>query len=243
MKKLTTYDEYLDLVLEAKVIEFLHEGTQVLEVKALNEGLVDYANAELDELLNSMKAKGETAIITEFIPEIKALVKKFADSGQSGCSAPYTAGAITKTLEKLFMFKPLTPIMNEDSEWNETNFLGGPKYYQNRKLGSVFKESKDSKPYYLDAIVFKGKNSSFTGAVALEEEGEDKISSSQYIKSFPFEPKTFVIDVEEKEFKKMPDGSFVEEQGGGWWESWIKDPKQLDEVWKYYDKKEIKKKK
>ena len=67
--------------------------------------------------------------------------------------------------------------------------------------------------------------------------GSGKIGSSQYIKSFPFEPKTFVIEVDEKEYRKNPDGTLVPEEGGGWWESWVKDPRQLDEVWEYYDRK------
>ena len=71
----------------------------------------------------------------------------------------------------------------------------------------------------------------------MTEGSEETVSSSQYIKSFPFEPKTFKITVNEKEYRKMKDGSLIEEEGGGWWESWIKDPKQLDEVWEYYDKK------
>jgi hypothetical protein len=67
-----------------------------------------------------------------------------------------------------------------------------------------------------------------------------KIGSSQYIKSFPFEPKTFVIDVDEKEYRKLKDGTLVEEEGGGWWESWVKDPSQLEDAWMYYDRKDPK---
>jgi len=239
-----SYKEFQEQLLVAYISNILHEGVQMNLVKPLNENMVDWANKEIDDLLSYAKEKGDNLLVAEFIPEIKSLLKKFADSGQSGGSAPYTASAITKTLEKLFKFHPLTPVMNRDSEWNRVDWNGGKPYFQNNKLSSVFKESETGKPYFLDAIVFKavGKNYTFTGAVALKEGGEDKISSSQYIKSFPFEPKTFVIEVEEKEFKKLPDGTFVEEAGGGWWESWIKNPKDLDQVWEYYNKKEIKKK-
>jgi hypothetical protein len=44
------------------------------------------------------------------------------------------------------------------------------------------------------------------------------------IKGFPFTPKTFYIDVLEEEIKKDD------------WIMWVKDPKQLDEVWEYYKK-------
>jgi hypothetical protein len=64
-----------------------------------------------------------------------------------------------------------------------------------------------------------------------------KVGSAQYIKSFPFEPKTFVIDVISTEYHKKEDGTLVPQDGGGWWESIVKDPKQLDEVWHHYDRK------
>ena len=48
--------------------------------------------------------------------------------------------------------------------------------------------------------------------------------SSLEIKGFPFTPKTFYIDVLEEEIKKDD------------WIMWVKDPKQLDEVWEYYKK-------
>jgi hypothetical protein len=171
-----------------------------------------------------------------------ALVQKFADSGQSGASAPFTAGAITEVLKKLLAHEPLGGVENAEDEWGE------PVYgdtFQNNRLSSVFKESKDSQPYYINAIVFipEGKEYGYTsGGVMMSEGSEEIVSSSQYIKSFPFEPKTFKITVCEREYRKLKDGSLIEEEGGGWWESWLKDPKQLDEVWEYYDKKPAKKK-
>jgi len=50
------------------------------------------------------------------------------------------------------------------------------------------------------------------------------ISIKMYIKSIPFEPKTFYIDVIDEE---------VEHDD---WEMYVKYPKQLEEVYKYYDK-------
>jgi hypothetical protein len=45
-----------------------------------------------------------------------------------------------------------------------------------------------------------------------------------YVKSFPFVPKTFYIDVRDVEVAKDD------------WESFVIDPSQLEEVWEYYDK-------
>lgn len=56
--------------------------------------------------------------------------------------------------------------------------------------------------------------------------GDDKLKINMrgYIKSFPFEPKTFYIDVIEEE---VISGVFID---------YCKDESQLEDVWKYYDK-------
>lgn len=239
--KIHTFESFVNESIEkeisAKLIKFLHEGVKMVPVYSVNEGSVDHAQYELDRLLKKAEAKGETPIIKEFVPEIMSLVQKFADSGQSGGSAPFTAGAITQALQKLLMQEPLGGVENDDDEWGDEPSYGS---FQNHRLSSVFKESKDSQPYYLNAIVFipEGKEYGFTsGGVGMTEGSEDTVSSAQYIKTFPFIPKTFKITVLEKEYRKLKDGSLIEEEGGGWWENWLKDPKQLDEVWEYYDKK------
>jgi hypothetical protein len=239
------YEILIEREILAKLIKFLHEGVHM--VPSLNEGSVEKAQYELDRLLKKAEEKGETLLVKDFVPEIMSLVQKFADSGQSGGSAPFTAGAITEVLRKLLAHEPLGGVENVDDEWNDISDIEGVEEgtgtFQNNRLSSVFKEGKDGRPYYLDAIVFipEGKEYGFTGnSVMMSEGSEETVGSSQYIKSFPFEPKTFKITVTEKEYRKLKDGSLVEEDGGGWWESWLKDPKQLDEVWEYYDKKEKK---
>lgn len=246
MKKIKLYEEFLNdknqNLIKAQLIKFLHEGVKMIPVEAINEGLVDKAQYELDLLMKN--AEG-TPVVKEFVPEIMALVKKFADSGQSGGSAPFVSQIIVQVLQKLMMHEPLGEgIMGTDEEWSDiSNIEGvdeGTGSFQNMRLSSVFKEGKEGTPYYLNAIVWipEGKDYGYTGHVGITEGSEETISSSQFIKSFPFQPKTFKITVKEKEYRKLEDGSLVEEEGGGWWESWIADPKQLDEVWEYYDKKE-----
>ena len=250
MKKVKLYEEFIQESIESKIkaqlIQFLHEGVKMIPVDSINEGMVDKAQLELDLL---MKNADGTPVIKEFVPEVMALVKKFADSGQSGGSAPFTSAVIVQVLQKLLAQEPLGEgIMGTDDEWSDCSVYEdaeeGTGTFQNMRLSSVFKEGKDGKPYYLNAIVFtpEGKDYGFTsGGVGMTEGSEDTVSSSQFIKSFPFAPKTFKITVKEKEYRKLKDGTLVEEEGGGWWESWIADPKQLDEVWEYYDKKEKKK--
>ena len=50
------------------------------------------------------------------------------------------------------------------------------------------------------------------------------IKPNGYIKSFPFKPKTFYIDVIEEEVSKAN------------WEMYLKDITQLKKVWNYYDR-------
>lgn len=246
MTRIRTFKAYVqhlnESLIRRELIRILHEGVpMVRKDEILNESKYP----ELRRMLDKAEQEGTTLLIAEFVPEIEALVDKFGQSGQSGASAPFTAGAIIDTLKKMLAHEPLGDgIECTDDEWNDLSGIEdcetGQGTFQNNRLSSVFKEGKEGKPYYLDAIVFKpvGKDYTFTGKVGVSEGSKKMIGSRQFIKSLPFRPKTFVIDVEEKEYKKMPDGSLVEEAGGGWWESWLKDPRQLEEVFEYYDRME-----
>lgn len=210
--------------LTKKLIRILHEGIRVVKIdSSLNEksNTASFAQREIENVIKEAKKKGDKAIIEEFAPEMLALIDKFGNSGQSGGSAPYTAGAIVGALKKLLMQEPISPVMNEDDEWNDVSDMGdgsGPTH-QNKRCSALFKEGKGD-PYYLDAIVFKDeKGLTFTGSAM---NGKERIKSRQYVKKFPFEPKTFTVDVVGKEVK--PDD----------WEYKVKDPNQLKEVFKYY---------
>lgn len=137
---------------------------------------------------------------------------------------------------KLGKLEPISPIMCTEDEWIDVGQMGIGHYtFQNNRCSAVFKEKIDGKPYYLDAIVFKGDGgSTFTSNSVLNSKGE-KISSSQFIK-IPFEPKTFYIDIIETEWADSSET--VQKKGGGWWTSRIKDESQLKEVWKYYERPE-----
>jgi hypothetical protein len=129
---------------------------------------------------------------------------------------------IVQYFVKLANHEPLASILCTDDEWNDVSDMHGfDVVYQNNRLSSVFKEGKNGKPYYLDAIVWKNqKGITYTGS-AMNSKGA-KIRSRQIIK-LPFEPKTFYIDVFDYEI--APDD----------WEFKIVDEKQLEEVWKYYE--------
>jgi len=215
-----------------------------------------HAQIELEILSKSMTDPKNRPLIEEFKDEILALCEKFGKSGQSGGSAPYVASALAKTIKKLCLFEPISPITGIDDEWvNVASFSDdGIPGYQNRRCSALFKDGVDGQAYYLDAIVWKGDTEgesgndwdTFTGCV-------EGIRSRQYIKSFPFTPKTFYIDVSREilpeDWNQEPfyendfyDTKIFEETGERVWfkEKYryvIKDKEQLKKVQKYYDLK------
>jgi len=191
-----------------------------------------HAKRELDILIETTP----DAIIRDFVPELLALCEKFGNSGQSGGSAPYTASALSQAVKKLCLQETIAPLTGEENEWSDvTNINDGKAWFQNNRDSRVFKDGKDGKAYFIEAIVFDGDiGGRFTGNGSVSLSGEN-IGSSQYIKSFPFTPKTFYVDVIDHRWKdkeeKIPDIN------GDWWTHSIKDEGQLKEVFEYYDKK------
>lgn len=184
------------------------------------------------------------AIILDFETEILALCEAFGRSGQSGGSAPYTAGAIVGALKKLLLQDPIAPITGEEQEWMDVSSYSGDKIpsFQNTRCGTLFKDGEDSQPYYLDAIVWKGPKEydTFTGRVYTPDLTE-LISSSQLVKGFPFKPKTFYVDViylpvNQKDAEER-DLHYIQHHDNSCTISVIKDISQLEEVFEYYNKK------
>jgi hypothetical protein len=189
-----------------------------------------YAESELDILVKSHPDPNNRPLIEEFIPEILAICEKFGNSGQSGGSAPYTAQALSQAIKHLCLQEPICPITGIDDEWMDvTKMNNGELMYQNNRCSALFKDGKDGRPYYIDAIVKRTQTGScWSGSFWLSKKDylsgdrSKMISSSQYIKGFPFTPKTFYIDVIEEEVAKDD------------WETYLKDKKQLKEVYDYY---------
>ena len=159
---------------------------------------------------------------------VMELIKVFAEQGHSGGSASRTI----HLFEKLARYEPILPINDNSEDWIDTGING--VFLQNKRLPSLFKEREYGKAYYLEAIVFRSqRGTTFTsGGVALSD--GSSIGSAQYVK-FPFLPKTFYIDVIETEWADK-EGT-IPQEGGGWWSSVIKDESQLEEVFKYCDRK------
>lgn len=160
-------------------------------------------------------------VILEFTDEILALCEKFGQSGQSGGSAPMVATCIAQAIKSLLLQEPICPVTGIDEEWMDvTEYNDGEILYQNTRCSALFKLTTTD-AYYIDAIVWKSQlpHYTFTGEV-------DGIQSRQFLKGFPFTPKNFYIDV------------ITTEIGPDIVEHHIKNPKQLEKVWKYYRKPE-----
>jgi len=180
-----------------------------------------HAERELEILLKTTP----DAIIRHFVPEIIALCEAFGNSGQSGGSAPFTAKALSQAIEKLCLQKTIAPLTGKDDEWNDVS----DDVFQNNRDSAVFKEKKTGKAYFLDAIIWKSqKRSCWNGSAKLIKnttpDEDETIRSRQYIKSFPFKPKTFYVDIIDKDL------------GNDDYEFIISSEKQLEDVWGYYDK-------
>jgi len=194
--------------------------------------LYEHAVSEFELLEQNLDSDPDKhPIILEFKAEILSLVKRFADSGPSGGSAPFYASAVSRAIKDLFMFDPIGPLTGDDSEWVDTSEISGLSegtLWQNKRLSSVFKDGNDP-AHYLDAVVFQGESDydRFSGHV-------DNVSSVWCIKSFPFRPKTFTIDVYRVPSETDPDRVSCRE---GDYLYHIKDPSQLEAVRDYYDEK------
>lgn len=166
-------------------------------------------------------------IALEFEDAILKLVSDFAESGQSGGSAPYTANAILETLKKLMAFEPASKITGNDEEWaNSFNDV-----LQNTRCYGLFK--KGDVCTFNNGIVYKEESgSSYTGRT-------NNISSMVEVKEFPFEPGYFYIDVYkipldfENTFSDF--FGFIEDADGSKWLYLIKDYSQLEKVREKYN--------
>ena len=159
---------------------------------------------------------------------VMELMEVFSKQGHSGMSAPIVA----ELFHKLANFEPILPITGKDEEWGDVmDFGGGESWYQNKRCSALFKDGKNGKPYYIDAIIKRDqKGVCWSGMAWLSEEDyrtgdrTKMVGKKGYIRSFPFTPKTFYIDVKDVEVAKDD------------WESFVIDPSQLDEAFNYYDR-------
>lgn len=194
--------------------------------------LKSHAEIELELLERNVP----DAIITPFKKEIIALCEAVGKSGQSGGSMPFTASALSQAIKKLLQYETIVPLTGEDWEWMEISDINEGATdimkYQNMRDTRVFKQ-ENGEAYFIDAIVFDGdKGGTFTTGSGIKLKDGSDISSRLFIKSFPFTPKTFYVDV--IDYRWLDKEEKVLDDNGDWWTHEIKDETQLEEVFKYY---------
>ena len=179
--------------------------------------LVDYAKQELKLAGLFDKDSDYDGMLGDAVLE---LVKVLAKQGHSGCSASMALAIFNKVAS----YKPLSPLTLKDDEWTDIGHG-----FQNKRNSTVFKEYKDSRPYYIDAFYKRNETkSTYLGTLTV---GNGRILKRCYIKDFNEMPK-ICIDVIDCEVNKE---TGVTEVGSGWWKEEMKDVSQLDELAKYYD--------
>ena len=198
---------------------------------------INHFNREL-EIMQATVEEGDSLIIEPYIRSIREVCKDFATVGHSGGSAPMAAGVLARTIKAILGFQILSPLQGTDDEWNDVSEMGSPgsNLLQNNRDSAVFK-NEDGRCTYNTCIIWKGEEDydTFTGSM-------NGIRSSHYIKSFPFMPKTFYVDVYRElydENNPKHKGAEVISCGPGNMAYFIKDEKQLEEVFNYYDKREV----
>lgn len=147
----------------------------------------NYIDTELD-ILFELEPDNILSCLKE---EIRTICNKFMNQELSGTSAPYYRQVLINTINDLLQFKPISPITGKDNEWIEIAEEDNLPLYQNKRLSSLFK--KGNKCHYIDAIVFKNQNGQYFTSTF------NKVSSHQPVNNFPFIPKTFIVDVIDKE--------------------------------------------
>ena len=90
------------------------------------------------------------------------LIKVFAKQGHSGHSAPM----VVYIFEKLANYQTITPLTGEDSEWNDAAGLTD-NTFQNNRNSAVFKDGKNGRAHYIDAIIWRTERSTWTGSAVV----------------------------------------------------------------------------
>ncbi len=179
-----------------------------------------YKKAKLEfEVLEGLKDK---PLVLEFKNEILDLVNQF---GAKKDTTYRHTEVLSNTIQYLLNGTPLTPVTGEKTEWEAIG-----NYYTNKRCDGLKKESIKSPAYYDAAIIFKIENTNtvFTGNV-------EGLTSTQKV-NFPFTPRSFYVEVyrEQYDIRKHGADAKVYQEGQTSFTYFIKDKKQLKEIWEYY---------
>lgn len=154
---------------------------------------------------------------TDLGKAILELIEVFDGQAHSGTEAR----RVVELFSKLALHEPLIGVTGGDDEWIAID----DGYYQNKRCSDVFKKGIEGRPYYTKAIVWQTRGwACATGWNQNTDPGLTyDLGSSQYIKSFPFIPKTFAVDVIYQTCVRVEDSGYC-----------VVDKEQLKPIFEYY---------
>jgi hypothetical protein len=148
---------------------------------------------------------------------VMELIETFSKQEHSGFSANMAINIFTK----LAKYETITPLTLQDDEFNDNG--------QNKRMSSVFKDSKTGRCFYIHAFYMRNQNGvTYSGSLII---GDGRFVKRCYIKDPNNMPK-ICIDIIDWEVDRITNEPKV---GTGWWESKMKDVTQLAELEKYYE--------
>lgn len=100
--------------------------------------MIKWVERELNRLLTGNEDEDKMQKVMN--SNILDIIKVFVNQGHSGCSANYMISILTRLLD----WKPITPLIGNDDEWNEV----GQGVYQNRRCPTIFKNDKNNSMAY-----------------------------------------------------------------------------------------------
>ena len=110
--------------------------------------------------------------------DVKNLLKVFSKQGHSGFSGSYAISLFTK----LANFDTISPLTGQDDEWADMSSYGdGSPMFQNKRCGSVFKDTEKG-------IVYDSTGMVFTNLCADGTESSYTSSHSRVNITFPYTP-------------------------------------------------------
>lgn len=147
--------------------------------------LINYDKDKTDKILNILKIileQGHTGFSINFI--ISAIKNKNFNTDHELLKnnyeeiKSYVLELEDKDIEiitKLLKWHPLSALTFEDNEWN---LVGGSTekdgIYQNKRLSGMFKDGKDGKPHYIDAVSCKTRDDSCFNCGLVTIDGTNK---------------------------------------------------------------------
>lgn len=191
---------------------------------------IQFEKQELDVLIKLEPNKfGELLKHTE--EELISLIDKFNSFEIHNSIRPRIIENYIGVLHRLLNKSLIAPLTGEDDEWEEVK-IENDIIYKNKRLPTVIK-TKDNACFFKEAIVFFDivDKFPFIGTI-------NNVSSTMGIKSFPFIPKTFMVEVFLQDYnieKNGPRPDMVNKDGQTFVYT-IKDKKPISQANKYYNK-------